>query len=164
MKDAFGATYYLGTALLFISLFASLLAISLNYTKAFRIKNTIVSYIEKNDGCLQEDSNLREKISNYVNKNNYLVTNIIDDVVGNMMYESANGTTFVPDDGGCYDRGYCIYHYTSDGTSTNDFEYKGGYYKVVTYMQITFPFFGLNVTVPVTGETRLLSEKHGKCT
>ena len=145
-----------------ISLFASLLSISLSYTKAFRIKNAIVSYIEKNDGCLNESSELRERISSYVNENNYLVTNVVEETVGTVMLRP-NGSTFVIDNGGCYDRGYCIYYYKSNDYSSNDYEYKGGYYKVVTYMQVTFPFFNLDVKVPVTGETRLLSERNGHC-
>ena len=164
MKDAYGASYYLGTALVFISVFASLLGISLNYTKAFRIKNTIVSYIEKNDGCLKEDAALREKIVSYVKDNNYLVSNIIDKDLGTKVaIPKTDGSTLYPDYGGCSAYGYCIYRYNDYDGVGNDYEYKGDYYKVITYMQISFPFFDLNVTVPVTGETKLVSEKHGKC-
>ena len=156
MSDAFGAKYYIGTALLFIALFSSLLAISLNYTKAFRVKNTIVSYIEKNDGCLH-DGSLETKINNYVAEMDYYVNNVNP---GSSVIQTVD-TYHVVSDGFRYARGYCIYHYTSSDESV--FSHKGDYYKVVTYIQITFPFFGLDVKVPVTGETRLVSERHGQC-
>lgn len=149
MKDAFGAAYYIKFALVFIAVFASLLAIALNYSKAFRIKNTIISYIEENEGL---DNELRNKIDNYVANMRYYVNNVNPGSNTTLVYEDG----YVFRDGQCEARGYCIYHYSPNTSYGNTYEYRGDYYKVVTYIQIEFPFFNLDVTVPVTGETRLL--------
>ena len=153
MKDAFGAAYYIKVAIFFIAIFASMLAVALNYAKAFRIKNTIVSYIESNDGL---DNSLKEKIDSYVADMKYYVTNVNPGSQTTATYEA--GYAFV--DGECENRGYCIYHYTTDNSYGNTHEYRGDYYKVVTYIQIQFPFFDLDVKVPVTGETRLVTNNH----
>lgn len=151
MKDAFGAAYYIKFALVFIAIFASMLAIALNYAKAFRIKNTIVSYIEANEGL---DNNLKVKIDNYVANMRYYVNNVNPGSQTTSVYEDG----YVYLDGECEQRGYCIYHYSTETSYGNTYEYRGDYYKVVTYIQVEFPFFNLDVKVPVTGETRLLSK------
>lgn len=150
MKDAFGAAYYIKFALVFIAIFASMLAIALNYAKAFRIKNTIVSYIEANEGL---DDPLRNKIDDYVANMRYYVNNVNPGSRTTAIYEEGYVSS-----GQCEQRGYCIYHYSPDTSYGNAYEYRGDYYKVITYIQIEFPFFNLDVKVPVTGETRLLSK------
>lgn len=153
MKDSFGAAYYIKFALVFIAVFASMLAIALNYSKAFRIKNTIISYIESNEGL---DNNLKQKIDDYVAEMKYYVDNVNPGSETTYQYKSG----YVYKDGQCEKRGYCIYHYSpAKSPNTNVYEYRGDYYKVVTYIQVEFPFFNLDVTVPVTGETKLLNQK-----
>ena len=153
MKDAFGAAYYIKVAILFIAIFASMLAVALNYAKAFRIKNTIISYIEANDGL---DDSLKQKIDNYVAEMKYYVTNVNPGSETLATYEAG----YVFRDGECEERGYCIYHYSTDNSYTNTHEYRGDYYKVVTYIQIQFPFFNVDVKIPVTGETILVTNKY----
>ncbi len=48
MRDAFGGTFMIRIMLVFIFLFVSFLAIALNFAKAFRIKDEIINYLEKN--------------------------------------------------------------------------------------------------------------------
>ena len=48
MREAFGGSWLLGFVALFIVLFSAYLAVSINYTKAFKAKNKIVSIIEEN--------------------------------------------------------------------------------------------------------------------
>ena len=43
MREAFGGSWLLGFVALFIVLFSAYLAVSINYTKAFKAKNKIVS-------------------------------------------------------------------------------------------------------------------------
>jgi len=166
MKDAFGATYYIAFSLFFITLFASMLAVAINYTKAFRVKNAIITYLEENieksdEGKLNDD--IRNKIDTYVGSVDYYVNNFNPgsrvDAFGDY------GLT----DSECFDRGYCIYEYQPGytmGDNNTAMEYKGKYYKVVTYVKIDFFItsiletnLNMNFMIPVSGETRVLNTK-----
>ena len=47
MREAIGGTWIFSIVIVFIVLFTSFLAISVNYSKAFRVKNGIINIIEK---------------------------------------------------------------------------------------------------------------------
>lgn len=50
MKESIGATWILGLVMTFMILFIAVLAASLNYNKAFKIKNRLITMIEKEEG------------------------------------------------------------------------------------------------------------------
>jgi len=50
MREAIGATWIMGIVVFFIVLFSAFLALSVNYSRAFNVKNTIVDIIEKHGG------------------------------------------------------------------------------------------------------------------
>ena len=49
MRDAFGGIFMIRLMLVFIVIYVAFAALSLNYAKAFKIKNSVISYIEEND-------------------------------------------------------------------------------------------------------------------
>ena len=50
MREAIGATWITGVVLAFIALFSGYLALSINYSKAFKVKDGIVDRLEKHSG------------------------------------------------------------------------------------------------------------------
>ena len=50
MRESIGATWLLGLVIAFIIFFSSFLALSVNYSKAFNVKNNIVDFVEKYEG------------------------------------------------------------------------------------------------------------------
>ena len=50
MREAIGGTWLFGIVILFIALFASFLAYSISYTRAFNTKNEIINLIERSEG------------------------------------------------------------------------------------------------------------------
>ena len=70
MREAIGGTWLFGLVLTFIVFFASFLAVSINYSKAFHVKNNIVDLIGKYEG---NNCNSRKKIGEYLNDVGYLV-------------------------------------------------------------------------------------------
>ena len=138
MREAFGGSWLLGFVVLFIVLFSAYLAISVNYTKAFKAKNKIVNVIEQNEGfdfdnsaegsTQNEIKNYLRRVSYYVNLTNIKINNINDN------YK-------------CYSEGYCV-----EKMGSTDIE--GTYYKVTTYVNIDMQVFNLNFTIPIQGETR----------
>jgi len=49
----------------------------------------------------------------------------------------------------CHKEGYCI---TLAGATEN----KGVYYLIETFIRLELPFFGINITIPIRGETRVV--------
>lgn len=57
MKESIGATWILGLVMTFMVLFIAVLSASVNYNKAFNIKNRIIAMIEKEEGLNYEGTN-----------------------------------------------------------------------------------------------------------
>ena len=71
MREAIGGTWLFGLVITFIVFFASFLALSINYSKAFNVKNNIVDLISKYEG---NNCKSREKIAQYLLDVGYLAT------------------------------------------------------------------------------------------
>ena len=68
MREAFGGSWLLGFVALFIVLFSAYLAVSINYTKAFKAKNKIINIIEQNEGMSKSVGDVRNKTDEELNK------------------------------------------------------------------------------------------------
>ena len=68
MRETIGSTWIFYLVIIFVLIFASYLALTLNYSKAFRVKNEILTIIEKNEGF---NDNAYKTINNYLGANNY---------------------------------------------------------------------------------------------
>ena len=49
MRDAFGGVFMMRLMLVFVFIFVAFTAISLNYAKAFRIKNSVIDFVEQQE-------------------------------------------------------------------------------------------------------------------
>ena len=49
MREAFGGVFMMRLMLVFVFIFVAFTAISLNYAKAFRIKNKVIDFIEQQE-------------------------------------------------------------------------------------------------------------------
>ena len=131
MKEAFGGTWIMGFVVLFIVLFSAYLAVSVNYTRAFKVKNKIVNIIEENQGF---NSKTKERISEYLKESGYNTTQIDSSrcTKENQTYQKG---------------GYCI----SSVPANN-----GMYWKVTSFIKFEIPIMGINITIPIRGETKVL--------
>lgn len=141
MRDAFGGAFMIQLLLIFLTIYISFMAIALSYSKAFRVKNEIINYIEQYEGY---NDRSKELIDAYLEKQRYYVE-VKDTSEGDFTNyaEISPGTPY------CASRGYCITP-QSQGN-------RGTYYIIETYLQIKFPFFNLDFTVPIKGETRIIT-------
>ena len=141
MREAFGGAFTIKLMLIFLAIYIAFIAVALNYAKAFRVKNRIIDIIEQNEGIDSYDDtkegSVIGNINSYLNTVGYYV---------NLANIKNNNTENI----NCYDRGYCI----DKKESTNVDGVYNTYYKVTTFVKIEFPFFKLNFTIPITGETR----------
>ena len=150
MRDAIGQVFALQIILAFVLLINGYMAYSVNYTRAFRVKNQIVNIIEQYEGPTDE---AMDKIGSYVDGMTYRVPQTLINNFRNR-YASNNGDGEVScQDGWCY-----IAHDVK--TTGGDGELNGTYYSVVTFVNIDIPvinnLIGLGDFLSVSGETRTI--------
>lgn len=150
MREAIGGTWLLGFVMLFIVLFSAYLAVSINYTKAFKVKNQIINIIEENEGFtpstnvlnktdreLQDSNKTEDKVYYYIKDIGY-ATNKFDNQTD--ICPSGN-----PDD--LRAGGYCVRKVCTP---------QGAYYKVTSFIKIELPLMWKTLTIPINGETKVI--------
>ncbi len=157
MRDAMGAGWIFGICLVFIILFVAYLAITLNYARAFRIKNYIVSEIEENEGY---NDNLEQKLETYLTEQGYNAYGVcdpymtdgstqedwaLDKCIGNTSEVPANQCSI------------CIYRKIADKQKDKDIRAQRSYYRVVAFFRFDLPVIsGMLPAFQVGGDTRYI--------
>lgn len=146
MREAIGGTWLFGLVITFIVFFASFLAVSINYAKAFDIKNNVVDLISKYEG---NNSCARQKIGEYLKNVGYLVPGECPKAGENgNPYEyvgyNLDGTKVTS--GKAY---YCVSNNSVDSTTVIDKKF----YRVIIFFRIDLPMVGDITTFKIKGET-----------
>ena len=130
MREAIGGAALMKIIIVIIVAFNAYLALSVNYSKAFRVKNQVINLLEQ----YETYANAEQPINEYLNSIHYQVQNVECDA-GSL---STN------------DVGVCIYEDTIPG--------KGYYYKVTTFININVPIFNMIFNNPfkINGETKMI--------
>lgn len=75
MKDAIGSVFNLTLLFAFILIVSGFVLFGVNYYKAFQVKNSIITLVEKYEGNIN-NSKFKEKVDNLVNGIGYSVSSI----------------------------------------------------------------------------------------
>lgn len=139
MKEAIGNSAIFTFAIIFISIVMMVFLSSLNYSKAFKIKNRIVGIIENYEsGYIRENRNeIDEEIEAFLRDAGYRVN------AENNSCPTRNGKKAL---NSTYNYRYCIYEYNST---------RGKYYGVITYMYFDIPLISDLLQFEVYGETKV---------
>ena len=144
MRDAIGQVYALQVILAFVLLINGYMAYSVNYSRAFRVKNQIINIVEQYES--PENDEGKTKIKQYVQQMNYEVSNQL------INEKRSEGFT-------CFQEGWC-YKATNVSTASADGDRNGTYYTIVTFVNIDIPvinnLIGLGNFLQVSGETRTI--------
>ncbi len=151
MRDAIGGVFSLQIIVIFMLIVNGYLAFTVNYTKAFRVKNQIIQIIEQHEGFTED---AKEKIDEYMRKTNYELSDAYTSWCqrnGLEVYRSSTNGAF------CYTRSKV----DISGGSTNKKNYQGSYYSIQTFVNIDIPV--INKLLPFTaglfrvgGETSMI--------
>lgn len=156
MKDAIGGTWILGIFIVFIVLFASFLAYSISYTKAFRVKNEIINMIERGEGFTESKYNLDNVRSEDLESDNSVEGKAFAYVRAmGYNYSAAENIDCASPDlnaGIMMKGGYCLKKICP--ATSNDSEKI--YYKVTTFIALSIPIMNITVKLPISGETKAL--------
>ena len=160
MRDAIGGVFSLQIILIFVILINGYMAYSVNYTRAFRVKNEIINIVEQKEG-FTEGGTAADEISALVKTAGYGLSSVQQQAVRNNNNVDGwycNGK-----------EGYCIK--CNDNTGNNklnadDASYRGVYYTVKTYVNMDIPilntiFTGLPDILSVRGDTKTVYAKNG---
>lgn len=146
MRQAIGSTWIMQLVIVFMLIFVAFLTLSINYTKAYKIKNEVLTFLEKYEGATSGENGSVALINNYLRYNGYRT-------VGSCPAESYGASslesnTLVPiSEGGKYY--YCV---RKVNTSNQTFPNRSSY-ELETFFKFNLPIFGDIFTFRVTGET-----------
>ena len=161
MRESIGSAYIFGICLTFIILFTAYLAISVNYSKAFRIKSNIVSMIEENEGY---SGNLESKIIDYLVSEGYTASGKCEPYIGmkNGYYDGWKLEKEIKIyDTASSNSNACIYRRTA--STSDDIANCNSYYKVIAFFKFNVPVISYFSAFKVGGETKLIHDFANQC-
>lgn len=136
MRESFGGVFIIKLLLVFIVVYVSFMAVAINYAKAFRVKNQVINIVEQYQYIGSSDIDVIEKIEKFLVKVPYTISGI--DCGNDVNNESIKNV-----------EGVCIEPMISMPSTEQ-------YYKITTYIKIDFPFFGIKLVIPISGETKMI--------
>ena len=164
MREAIGGAWLLGIAVVIIAVFTSYLAFSVNYAKAFKVKDGIVEKIEKFEGFYGSPSDATaspvKEIDVFLKKiayNNQSKCSAVIDITNKAgsKWAGVNGSTVDPPGSASSSKqyNYCVERVTKIGTGG---DYTTAYYKVTVFYGLKLGFFDTSSIFNLTGETKTI--------
>ncbi len=143
MRQTIGGTWLLQLVILFILLFVGYIVLTLNYSRTIKVKNEIVSIVEKYEGLNETSIGL---VNSYLISTNYGVTGPCTDTQQSGVYGSLDLNTAELEEarpGVKYY--YCIKKYNGINTSK--------YYQVTLFYKFNLPVVGETGKFTIKGTT-----------
>ncbi len=150
MREAIGGTWLFQIVIVFILLFTGFMCLTINHTKAFNVKNTIIKAIEREEGANLEDPEhdpAIQKIVQYLQDTSYRT-------VGRCPSAEYRGYNR---DGKLDENkpAFCIAKVNGRGHSEELPD--TSYYRVVVFYQLDLPIFNEAFNFRVTGDTKIIN-------
>ena len=159
MRESIGGTWITQLVIIFMFVFVAFLALSMNYSKAFRVKNEVLDFIEKNEGIHQ---NSLWFINNYLTNSGYDIKGNCE--VGSYGVSDLNlnniSYTKITDSNKVKKYYYCVAKVKS---GTKNFKNRA-YYKVKLFFKFNLPVMGDIFTFDIDGQTKdVIYPADGNC-
>ncbi len=167
MKEAIGGTWLFGLTITFIALFTTFVSVTTNYSRCYKIKDEIISAIERKRGVNEESLTV---INNYMNGVGYRSTGKCPEDSNCWLGFSVgrNDSTLTDTDKANYCIAmhaivYDVKHVNEDG----DWESTGmlngalghppqAYYEVAVFFKIEWPILNQFFNIRIDGETSIV--------
>lgn len=145
MKESMSITYIFQIVILFILLFTAIMALTINNSNAFGIKDKVVSIIEVNDGKFLEDGNLSDEIVTLIESTSYRTTGKCDedykgfDRTGSPVTSGSDASICIKEVNATAGvDNYLTEIFGAGKVATDDFM-PGSYYQIVVFFQLDLP-------------------------
>lgn len=149
MREAIGATWIMGIVIAFIALFSGYLAFSVNYSKAFKVKDGIVDRIQKHNGPNQAAI---DDIADMMNEIGYSSTGkcsaFFNDNTLSFIGVTRNFVTPAPSENDTFN--YCIQKVEAINPEG---QLSAAYYSVYVFFSLSIPIVNEMSLFNVSGET-----------
>lgn len=151
MKESLANSYVFSIILVIVGICSSLIIVSMNYSKVFKMKNRVIEIIEKHG--TYNNTNVMTEIDNFLRDAGYPPRQTTDKCPKG---RGTSGSASLSDsDAGVNaintlkNYKYCIYKFKTA---------KGSYYSVVLYMNLEFPLIGefIKLELPMYGDTKII--------
>lgn len=154
MRDAYGGIVNIVIIVVFLVIVSGYLAFNVNYTKAFRTKNRIISYFEEYEGNCEVGTECAAKIKDYMGAIGYNAANIS---INANDYNCANSSGSNITCNCLNNMGYCYVRTIVESKDGTDVRQKA-VFKIITAINIDVPIInkilpGLR-TFQVSGDTK----------
>ncbi len=156
MRDAMGGLVNIVIIVVFMVIVSGYLAFNVNYTKAFRVKNKIITVYEQYEGnCESNSSQCMTEITEYMKKLGYNQRNLPSESQLNRTYPNYDWTCRTG-------YGFCVGEKEIENVDSSSVqENRKTNFKIVTQITIDIPIInkvmaGLN-TFQVTGDTKAIT-------
>lgn len=148
MRESFGSMWIIGLVLIFTLLFSSFLAVSISYSKSFKVKNEVISFIEKNEGLTD---NAVKLINDYLRNSGYKQKGVCEsEWVGIKEISSGHSSMNVKE----IADGKSKYYYCIKKENISDGAHPfRAYYKVKLFYKFDLPVVGDMFNFQVDGQT-----------
>ena len=170
MRESIGGTWTMQIVIVFILFFVAFITLTINYTRAFKVKNEIISIIEREDGFtysasnkIQDGAGARELIASYLTNNGYSAKGRCDlnwTGVTSIDINKADDDSIyqLVDDAHKNDKYYyCIQKIqvpVKGKANPEKYNYNNrAYYRVRLFFKFSIPVFGDLTTFKVEGES-----------
>lgn|SRR5574344_1129813 len=146
MRETIGSTWVFQLVIVFILLFASYLALTINYSKSFKVKNEVITIIENNEGMTEDGIKL---VGSYLTGSSYNTMGHcpIGWVGAKSLEGTVNSLEAVGNSSTYYY--YCINKITGYHTVYAN----RSYYKIRLFFKFDLPVIGQISTFNVDGQT-----------
>lgn len=143
MREAIGGTWVYQLVIIFMLIFVAFLALTMNYTRAFKIKNDMLSIVEKYEGVSSKSITI---LNNYLLSSGYTMTSSCrageygsQDLNSNVLKPAADGQKYY----------YCV----AKISSSTEAKERRARYIVRIFFQFDLPVIGHLYTFEVEGNT-----------
>ena len=148
MKESIGNSFVLGIFITFAFLTMLILMYAINYSRASKIKNSLVNYVqtyaESNPNIdFSENEEFTSNVNTLLSDVGYRINNNLNQF-STSCKDLNDGSSLITLHS-YYD--YCIYKYETS---------RGPFYRIVTYMYFDIPIIGNTLKFPISGETRTI--------
>lgn len=144
MKESMSITAIFQIVILFILLFTAIMALTINNSNAFGIKDQIVNILEANNGNYIESGTLNEEIINLIESTSYRTTGKCDedfigfDRTGAQVSYNQDASICIKEVNATEGLDNYLSEILGDTVATGDFK-TGKYYQIVVFFQLDIP-------------------------
>jgi len=153
MREAIGGTWIFQIVIFFVLLFTGYMCLTINHTKAFNVKDTIVKEIERQEGVALNNPDSDEaiqKIVGYLKASSYRTTGKCPKSTDYVQWVAYNREGKISSNNAAFCIGKQNVHSGSDMPDM-------AYYRVIVFYQLDLPIFRSVFNFKVSGDTKIIS-------